>query len=175
MCTRGKGLPTSIGRSRGLGSFTVALWPTIAAYTARFVLTNNSASLRSRILISCGRWKFSHGHHGPATPKSCGGSKDKTRQEMQSPLTNNDVGVDPDYIPPPKLNGKVLLRCLCNACLLQMRLLRPRRAGSGRVSDTKWWGASDHQTQQVSCVPVNTSNVLRALVGDRGQLRQICE
>ena len=59
---------------------------------------------------------------------------------MQSPLTNNDVGVDPDYIPPPKLNGKVLLRCLCNACLLQMCLLRPWRASSGRVSDTKWWG-----------------------------------
>lgn len=26
---------------------------------------------------------------------------------MQSPLTNNDVGVDPDYVSPPKLNGKV--------------------------------------------------------------------
>jgi len=37
--TREKGLSTSMGRSRGLGSFTVALCPTIAAYTERFVLT----------------------------------------------------------------------------------------------------------------------------------------
>jgi len=53
---------------------------------------------------------------------------------MRTPRINNDVSVDPDYIPPPKLNGKVQPRCLCNACLLQLRLLHPRRASCGHVT-----------------------------------------